>query len=48
MINGEGPVRHYENQGEGYGGGGGAHYSGNDQWYPEGLPGVILLEISSL
>ena len=47
LINGEGPMRDSDNQGEGYGGGGCGHPSNGNrrQWIEEGLPGVILLEV---
>ena len=38
LVNGEGPQRVSDHQGEGYGGGGGRHYG-------YGLPGVILMEV---
>ena len=44
IVNGQGPQRSSDNQGEGYGGGGGAHYNGS-QWIRDGLPGVILMEV---
>jgi len=44
MVNGEGPQRESDNQGEGYGGGGALHSRGGISVY-DGLPGVILMEV---
>ena len=43
LVNGEGPQRDSDNQGEGYGGGG-AYVSGVGGAF-DGLPGVILMEV---
>jgi len=43
LVNGQGPQRDNETQGEGYGGGGGYHDDSVVHHY--GLPGVILIEV---
>ena len=46
LVNGAGPIRPQQSEGEGYGGGGaGGGRSGIEN--PNGLPGVILIEITA-
>ena len=46
LVNGAGPSRPQQSEGEGYGGGGaGGGRSGIEN--PNGLPGVILIEITA-
>ena len=44
LVNGDGPQRYSDIQGEGYGGGGGPHKV-SGVWHYDGLPGVILMEV---
>ena len=47
LVNGEGPQRDSDNQGEGYGGGANCHRNSDGDLMYDGLPGVILLEVGN-
>ena len=46
LVNGAGPSRPQQGEGEGYGGGG-AGGGGSAPGNPDGLPGVVLIEITA-